>query len=225
MSPLHLALDTSTSRPVAALLQGENCLREWIGSESMRHHETLLGGIHECLSKGGFALGDLTHLSVGIGPGMFTGLRIGITTAKFLADPLRIPCVAVSSLMALALQSGALEKKIVWAVSDARSKRVYALRLAPGETAPDFSPPPEEEVALTPEEAAKRMQPGDFLIGEGAELYAAAWPEGTILAESGKHLLLGSSVGRIGARRYALGLTVSAGELQPKYLKTGQSHL
>lgn len=225
MEPLHLALDTSTSRPVAALLQGERCLHEWIGAEAMRHHETLLGGVDECLKKAGFALSDLAFLSVGIGPGMFTGLRIGLTTAKFLADPLGIPCVAVSSLVALAHQSGKLGASPVWAVSDARSKRVYALRVAPAEFNPDYSPPPEEELAMPPEEAAPKMKAGDFLLGEGAEIYASLWPAGTILAEKEKHLLLASSVGFVGARRYALGLTVTANELQPKYLKTGQPHL
>jgi tRNA threonylcarbamoyladenosine biosynthesis protein TsaB len=191
----------------------------------MRHHETLLGGVDECMKAAGFTLRDLAFLSVGIGPGMFTGLRIGITTAKFLADPLQIPCVAVSSLVALGFQSGRLESSTVWAVSDARSKRVYALRLAPGDLAPDFAPPAEEELAMPPEEAAAKMNAGDFILGEGAAIYASHWPAGTILAEQSQHLLLASSVGVIGARRYSLGLTVTANELQPKYLKTGQSHL
>lgn len=225
MQALHLAIDTSTSRPVAALLQGEKCLHEWMGAEALRHHETLLGGIDECLRSTDFTLRDLHFLSVGVGPGMFTGLRIGITTAKFLADPLGIPCVPVSSLVAVALQSGALEHKTVWAVADARSKRVYALRLAPGEIAPDLTAPAAEEIALLPEEATKLMAAGDLLIGEGALLYSALWPAGVILPPAENHALRPSSVGVVGSRRYNLGLTCSANELQPKYLKTGQPHL
>lgn len=203
-------------------MQGERCLHDWAGSEAMRHHETLLSGVDEVMKKGGFALSDLAFLSVGIGPGLFTGLRIGLTTAKFLADPMKIPCVAVSSLMALAWQSGRLGHGKVWAVTDARSQRVYALGLEAEDLAPDFSPPPGEEFALPPAEAAKNMKSGDFLLGEGAALYRALWPAGTILAAEDKHLLLGSSVGLVGARRFSQGLTVSANELQPKYLKTGK---
>lgn len=225
INPLHLALDTSTSRPVAALMRGEQCLYEWIGPEDLRHHETLLAGIHESLQSGGFRPSDLAFLSVGVGPGMFTGLRIGITTAKFLADPLGIPCVPVSSLMALALQSTHLESRVVWAVSDAKAKRVYALRIAPGMIPPDFSPPPDEEVAMVPEEAAKLMAAGDYLLGEAAKLYTPIWPTGIELAPEEAHLLRASSVGMIGARRFLLGLSCSANDLQPKYLKSGQGHL
>jgi tRNA threonylcarbamoyladenosine biosynthesis protein TsaB len=220
MELLQLAIDTSTSRPAVALLRGPELIREWLGPEGVRHHETLLAGVNECLEQGGFELGDLSYLSVGVGPGMFTGLRIGITTAKFLADPLGLPCVPVSSLLALAYQSQRLEQGTVWAVSDAKAKRVYALRLLPGSLAPDWSAPSGEEIASPPEEVAPRMQAGDFLIGEGAALYGALWPQGVQLAEA--HSLLGGSVGFLGAKRYALGLTVSANDLQPTYLKTGQ---
>jgi tRNA threonylcarbamoyladenosine biosynthesis protein TsaB len=223
--PLHLALDTSTSRPVAALMEGSRCLHDWVGPEDLRHHETLLAGVDECLQKVGVELGDLAYLSVGVGPGMFTGLRIGITTAKFLAAPLDLPIVPVSSLVALAWQSGLLEKRTVWAVSDAKAKRVYALRLKPGEAPADFSAPADEEVAMAPEEAAKNIAAGDFLLGEGAALYASSWPQGVELAASFLHTLKGSSVGAIGAIRYNLGLTCTPNELQPKYLKTGQSIL
>ncbi|MGE3260828.1 MAG: tRNA (adenosine(37)-N6)-threonylcarbamoyltransferase complex dimerization subunit type 1 TsaB [Bacteriovoracia bacterium] len=223
MELLHLAIDTSTSKPAAALLRGEQVLHEWIGPEGVRHHETLLAGVNECLEKSGFPLNDLAYLSVGVGPGMFTGLRIGITTAKFLADPLGIPCVAVSSLLALAYQSKRLEKDVVCAVSDAKAKRVYALRLAPGEAPPDWSAPAGEEIASTPEEAARLMKPGDFLIGEGAQIYRELWPLGVQLAAA--PTLSAAAVGILGAKRYALGFTTSANDIQPTYLKTGQGHL
>lgn len=221
MNLIHLAIDTSTSRPVAAVLSGERCLEEWTGPDALRHHETLLGGIDECLRSADIRLSDLAFLSVGVGPGMFTGLRIGVTTAKFLADPLGIPCVPVSSLVALACQAGLGQGRKIWALSDAKSRRVYAYgALAPTR---DFGPEIDEELALTPEEAAPRIASGDLLAGEGAVLYHDLWPEGAELAED--HVLRGSSVGCIGARRYALGLSCSAADLLPKYLKTGQSHL
>lgn len=222
---LHLALDTSTSRPAVALLKGRTPLREWMGPEGLRHHETLLAGVDQVLKEAELQLADLTYLSVGVGPGLFTGLRIGLVTAKFLAEPLNLPCVAVSSLMALAHQSGLLEERTVWAVSDAKSHRVYALRLRPGELAPDYSAPPGEEIAVSPEEAATQMQAGDWLIGEGALLYRSLWPAGVSLADEADHALRASSVGAVGHLRYNLGLISGAADIQPTYLKTGQAHL
>jgi tRNA threonylcarbamoyladenosine biosynthesis protein TsaB len=223
---LSLAIDTSTSRPTVALLKGKQCLHDWLGPDALRHHETLLQGVDACLKGAGHKLADLDFLSCGVGPGMFTGLRIGVTTAKFLADPLNIPCVAVSSLMALAYQSKELEKKTVWAVSDAKSKRVYALRLEPGQVPPDFSPLPDEEAAEAPEAAAAKMKAGDFVLGEAATIYESQWPAGILRpSDAEQNWLLASSVGVLGAVRYSLGLTCSAVELQPTYLKTGQPHL
>ena len=199
-------------------------LAEWLGPGDLKHHETLLAGVDSVLKQSGFALSDLAFLSVGIGPGMFTGLRIGVVTAKFLADPLGLPCVPVSSLVALALQSGKVASgQRVWALSDARSKRVYALRI--DTFLPDFSSPEGEEVAVAPEEAAKAIKDGDFLIGEGSLLYKNLWPAGTELAIGDLNALQARQVGIIGAKRYALALTCSATELEPKYLKTGQPHL
>lgn len=223
---LSLAIDTSTSRPAVAVMKGKVCVHDWLGPDALRHHETLLEGVDICLKASGFRLADLAFLSCGVGPGMFTGLRIGVATAKFLADPLNIPCVAVSSLVALAYQSAELEKKTVWAVSDAKSKRVYALRLAPGELAPDFAPPPEEEAAEAPEAAAAKMRAGDFVLGEAATIYESQWPAGVIRpANAELNWLRASSVGAVGAVRHSLGLTCGAVELQPTYLKTGQPHL
>lgn len=223
---LQIAIDTSTSRPAVALLKGKEVLHDWLGPDALRHHETLLQGVDICLKAADLKLSEIDFLSCGVGPGMFTGLRIGVTTAKFLADPLNIPCVAVSSLMALAYQSGELEKRPVWAVSDAKSKRVYALRLQPGTIPPDYSPLADEEVAVPPEEAAAKMQAGDFVLGEAASLYEAQWPAGIVRPEDPEqNWLRASAVGALGSIRYQLGLTCSPAELQPTYLKTGQPHL
>lgn len=227
--PLHLALDTSTSVPVAAVLRGAECLHRWQGTEELRHHETLLPGLHGCLEAANVKLRDLAFLTVGVGPGTFTGLRIGVATAKFLADPFDLPCVAVSSLVCLAHQSGRLGSQAVWAIADAKSRRVYALRFAPGAVDPSHAPPAGENQALTPEEAAALVRPGEFLLGEGAALYSALWPSGierpTPDTGTEADRLDPAVLGRLGWERFQRGLTCSALELQPTYLKTGQPHL
>lgn len=217
---LQLAIDTSTSRPCAAVLNDETPLSEWLGPEGLRHHETLLAGIDECVKKAKIQLSDLSYLSVGVGPGLFTGLRIGITTAKFLAETQKISCVPVSSLLALAWQAGPPQSGRLWVLSDAKSHRVYALCLKPGEFPADFSSLSGEDTASPPEELAERLQEGDLLYGEGALLYKEILKKG-VLAKSENHSLLGKSIGAIGAKRYALGFTCDPAELNPTYLKTG----
>lgn len=216
MQALHLAFDTSTSRPCVALMAGDRILSEWLGPDSLKHHETLLVGIDHCMR--GYEFRDLSFLSVGVGPGTFTGLRIGITTAKFLADPLKLPCVEVSSLRALGQQNPNPDQPI-WAVADAKAKRVYATKI----TADQSNDSIDECIALTPEAFAAQIQPNDFLIGEGAWIYQAHWPEAVKLANEADHVLRGPSIGKLGWKLYQQGLTVSANDLQPKYLKAGNS--
>lgn len=217
---LQLAIDTSTSRPCAAVLNDETPISEWLGPEGLRHHETLLAGIDECIQKAKIKLADLNYLSVGVGPGLFTGLRIGITTAKFLAETQNISCVPVSSLLALAWQAGPPSSGRLWVLSDAKSHRVYALCLKPGEFPADFASLNGEDTASPPEEIAEKIQPGDLLFGEGALLYKDLFTRGEI-AKATSHSLLGKSIGIVGAKRYALGYTCNPADLNPTYLKTG----
>ena len=90
------------------------------------------------------------RIAVGVGPGSFTGLRLGIATARGLAQARDLPLVGVSSLAALAVGADL-------AVIDARRGEVFA-------AAPDVFGP----VALKPEELAERIEPGWLAVGDGA---------------------------------------------------------
>jgi tRNA threonylcarbamoyladenosine biosynthesis protein TsaB len=119
----------------------------------------------------------ITRIAVGVGPGGFTGLRIGIATARALAQARDLPLVGVSSLTALAagvrpLESGALKGSVplsggdaggqtpVVAVIDARRGEVFAAGWVGSES---FEP-----VALAPEALAARIEPGSLAVGDGA---------------------------------------------------------
>lgn len=225
MKNLQLALDTSTSRPVAAVLRGPQVLHEWSGPSGTLHSETLLAGVHECLTRAKTNLRDVEFVSVGVGPGLFTGLRVGVTTAKFLADQFGWRVAPVSSLVALALGSRTDSFERLWALSDAKSQRVYALCVEPAAIQPGLRPRENEEVALPPEEAARLMGEGDKLIGEGALAFRNCWPRGTRVGESEEHLLHARNVGLVGLALRDCGALIAASELLPKYLKTGQPHL
>jgi tRNA threonylcarbamoyladenosine biosynthesis protein TsaB len=98
-----LLLDTATRRPVVALAAADGTVtveRTW--ESRHRHGEELLARLDECLTEVGARRADLTAVVVGTGPGSFTGLRIGLATAKTIAYALSIPIVGVSSTLALA---------------------------------------------------------------------------------------------------------------------------
>jgi tRNA threonylcarbamoyladenosine biosynthesis protein TsaB len=222
----QLALDCSGARPVVAIAWGGEVRDEWVGSEDLRHHETLLIGINTVLQRSSFKLEELSFLSVGVGPGLFTGLRIGITTARFLADPLNLPCVSVSSMVAMAAEAVRQCKTELaqgprfWCISDAKSQRVYAqsFSLQQFEGGWDYSGDPDEAKAIRPELLAAEMGPKEILLGAGASLYKDFWPKDAKVL-LGAEALTGGAVARVGQVRYALDQTLPPWELHPTYLK------
>ena len=103
----YLAWDTSSTTGIVVAFEiHENKFRlisEWsLSFETSKHSERLLWSIDTVLKSAGWKLSELAGIGVGIGPGSFTGIRIGITTAKILAAQLKIPTIAVSSLALLA---------------------------------------------------------------------------------------------------------------------------
>jgi tRNA threonylcarbamoyladenosine biosynthesis protein TsaB len=104
MSHPLLVLDTATRTPVLALANSAGALiaqRAWTSRQ--RHGEELLERLDELLGETGSARDDFAAVVVSTGPGSFTGLRIGLATAKLIAYSLHIPLVGVSTTHALAL--------------------------------------------------------------------------------------------------------------------------
>src|SRR5438093_2583246 len=122
-----LAVETSTLAGGAALLDGEVVVGEYALDVGATHSERLMGAIDRLLTDAGWTVRDLEGLAVSVGPGSFTGLRIGLSTVKGLALALSIPIVAVPTLDAMAalLPFAALP---VCPVLDARQGDVYAPR-------------------------------------------------------------------------------------------------
>lgn len=116
---LVLGLDTSTPAVSVALVRlGEGVLAERVVVDARAHGELLARGIEQVLADAEVGRGALGAVAVGLGPGPFTGLRVGIVTAAALGDALGIPAYGVCSLDALG-QGPRL------AVTDARRKEVY----------------------------------------------------------------------------------------------------
>ncbi|HEY5170521.1 MAG TPA: tRNA (adenosine(37)-N6)-threonylcarbamoyltransferase complex dimerization subunit type 1 TsaB [Acidimicrobiia bacterium] len=135
---LLLGLDTATRRVGVVLANEQGMLaRVELGGTAEvappRHAETLAPAIAWCCERCGVELTQLSAVAVGIGPGMFTGLRVGVTTAKVLAQSLRVPVIPVPSLDLLAYPLR-YARRLVVATIDARRNELYwaVYRQVPG---------------------------------------------------------------------------------------------
>lgn len=120
-----LALDTSTWIETVALLDDGEVIIENTNAVRETHNRKLLETIDRVLKDSGVSIRDVDVFAVGLGPGSFTGIRIGITTAKSLAWSLGKSVVGVSSLDALAAPFGFTSDGYVCPMIDARKHEVY----------------------------------------------------------------------------------------------------
>lgn len=166
-----LVFDTSSPSVSVALLGGEGgdeVLVELTSEQEMRHGEQLAPLIEQALEQAGATRLDLTAIGVGVGPGPFTGLRVGLVTARTLAFVLDLPVYGVCSLDALALEAvatGAVAEPFVVA-TDARRKEVY-LASYDGAGARLEGP-----AVAKPDSVATELP----VVGEGAHLYPEDLP-------------------------------------------------
>ncbi|MFP5450841.1 MAG: tRNA (adenosine(37)-N6)-threonylcarbamoyltransferase complex dimerization subunit type 1 TsaB [Thermoleophilia bacterium] len=164
---ITFALDTATISPSVALVRDEVPLAElWLGAEPGSGRRVLEAG-HGLLSAAGLDAGDIGAIVVGIGPGGFTGLRIGLATALGLGQALDVPVRGAVSLEALALgiAQTAPGHDVVVPVLDARRRELFAAAYRPD---PDGGL--EELIApsaLAPAELADRLDAltGNAVIG------------------------------------------------------------
>lgn len=159
---LLLALDTSGPTVSVALHDGTRVVATATGQGAMAHGELLAPGIRDVLSQGGVTPADLTDVAVGVGPGPFTGLRVGVVTARTLAATLGLAAHGVCSLDVVAHAVRGVYGDVLVA-TDARRKEVYWARYVDGERVVG----PEVD---RPADLAAR-HPNLPVVGRGASLY------------------------------------------------------
>lgn len=105
-----LALDTSTSAGSVAISDGKNIITEYSPNSEKSHSETFLPMIDKILKMVKFRIQEIDAIAIAIGPGSFTGLRIGLSTAKGFCFGLKIPLMPISTLMSLANNATKISK-------------------------------------------------------------------------------------------------------------------
>lgn len=171
-----LAIDTSAGTSVA-VVDGENVLAERAELDTRRHAEVIGSLIAECLHESGVAVTDLDGVAVGMGPGPFTGLRVGIAAASTFAFAATLPVLRVTSHDVIAY--GVTEPTLV--VTDARRREVYWSAYSGSDEAGlprrDAGPGlarPDDLAAEVPAFASYRRVDAEWVPGASVGLLAAA---------------------------------------------------
>ena len=178
-----MVIDTALGLCTAGVFEVDGANLGWLGlrSEPMTkgHSERIAGFARDAATEAGVSFARLDRIGVTVGPGSFTGLRVGLAFAKGLAAALDRPLVGISGLDALAASAG--EAPEIAALIDARRGQVYARFWRAG-----AADGPAE--ALTLETAAGRiatLADGAILVGSGAPLFAEVAAGRTVMALEG----------------------------------------
>lgn len=222
-----LAVDSSQLRAAVALLEldEEGCrlLSGRAGSTAVAASESLLPLIHETLAAGGAGLSDIGAFAAGVGPGSFTGLRIGLATVKTLAQVLGRPVLPFSSLRALALSAAVPGDATLAAMANAYQQQVFVGW---------FDDSAWREDAMTAVDWARRhgaVSPGVFIVGSGGDAYEGPLKE----ALPGAHFVTGVVIepqglaGAVAEAAASLGgkALVDATAVAARYLRPSQADL
>jgi len=210
-----LAVDTSTLHAGACLWRDGRVLAERRRLVTT-HSEALLAMIDELFVEASVAPADVDAIACGAGPGSFTGLRIGLATAKGLCFALAKPLVMVSSLAALAARA---PDGRVCATIDALKGEVYAGRfdVQGGVPALDGA-----EVVLAPAKLVPLLDGADVLVGSGAHVINRLIDFRVLDEEAGPRA---SDVARLAALRAARGDYDDLASAAPAYIRPSEAEL
>jgi tRNA threonylcarbamoyladenosine biosynthesis protein TsaB len=164
-----VAIETSTPHTSVAIVSDRHVVGE-VSIAGNARQESVTPALGQLLAWTGLRLSQVGGIAAGIGPGLFTGLRVGVETAKTLAQVLTVPIVGITSLDALAFSVRHTHKLIVAIVDGRRGEVFYAIyRSLPGGVVRGH-----DYAVATPDHLCAELEtiPGDMLaVGDGAILY------------------------------------------------------
>lgn len=223
-----LGIEAATPVAAVAVVRGEKVLAERMVNNQRTHSVNLLPMIKAVMEDAGVSRQDLGGIAVSSGPGSFTGLRIGMATAKTLAQVWGLPIVGISTLEALAYPLTGQEG-LICPILNARRDEVYAAvyRTVAGKLERLEGP-----MAIRPEELARRLESRDLpvtLLGDGVPVYGEFF-----LKQLGGRVLLapgsaswprGAPVAELGYRRLVAGEGMDPLKLLPDYIRLSEAEV
>jgi len=219
-----LTIDTSTTTCSVALSIDGNLVAEYLSNQGRTLSARLLDCVDLLLKGSGLAMADLDGFGVALGPGSFTGLRVGVATVKGLALATGKPVAGFSSLAMLAMN-------LPWSIHpvcpmfDARKKEVYAGLYA----CCDLPRPLVADCVAPPEVFLDRLEGPAIFVGEGAvryrELIIARLGEKALFAPASVQLPRAAAGALLAAGAFARGETVHPAHLLPVYIRPSEAEL
>ncbi len=216
-----LAIDTATSSLSAAIADRQQIVAQFALDLGKTHSTCFLPMLDSMLSYSGLKISDMDAIAVTVGPGSFTGLRIGVATAKAWGQLLGIPMIAVNSLEAMAEATGS--DGLVCPIFDARRDEVYtALFDCHQRLLPDRAVAPQQLA----EELVTYNKPV-LMAGDGLKSYQQIFTDvlddKLQLAAAPVRYVMAAAAAIIGQEKYARGEFTSLPLLQPVYLRLSEA--
>lgn len=224
-SPIVLGVETSSLDCGVALAEGGRVMGELLSATGEPASERLVQFIEVLLKQSDLGIDDLSGFAVSIGPGSFTGLRVGLSTIKGLCHSTSKPLVRVPTLDALAFAVPYCHY-VLCPMLDARRGEVYAAFYQTGSGELQRLTP---YLALTPSELLKRVEEDTVFLGSGVDAYREQIVK---TLEAKAHFVTpnpptarASSVAVIGAVKLLKGETEEPDGVEPLYLRPSQAEL
>jgi len=220
-----LGVDTSTMIAGVGIIEEDQVLVDLKFDVKITYSEVLLSTIDLALKTVGLKLNDLDGFAICIGPGSFTGLRIGLSTVKGLCFATGKPLASVPSLDALASLSLYCRYPVA-PLLDAKKDQVYA---AIYDTSEGKLERESEYLVLGIEDLAKKITKMTLFVGPGARLYQkeliGLLGEKACFATGEQSTPSGASVARIGLNKLVDGQTEDITDLEPLYIRMSEAEL
>lgn len=221
-----LGIDTSTPCGSVGLIDEDRVLADHLLNIPVTHSERLLSSVEGVLREAGYTPGDVDGWALSLGPGSFTGLRIGVSCVKGLAFATGKPVAGVPTLDVLASQI-APTPYLICPVLDARKEEVYTAlyRYGDGNFPERLSP----YQTCRPEELIRQIHERTIFIGDGVKTYGTLLrnhlPSLAAFPISSLHVPHGSTVARLGLDLLRRGEDLDLGAFTPIYVRPSEAEL
>ena len=220
---LTLAFDTSSRTAAVAVLRDDTILYDSIINTGLNHSEMLMPEIDYACRRVGIKISDVNLFACTLGPGSFTGLRIGVSTLKGLMLATGTPAAGVSSLAAVVLNLGTTSK-LICSMIDAGRGQVYVAYFRYNDE--NILQQISEEKAVNPQEIINNTDKNTLFVGDGAIKYADIIKNiksEVSIASDLQHYIRASAVGILGRKKFAEKDLLDASTLVPVYLRSADA--
>jgi tRNA threonylcarbamoyladenosine biosynthesis protein TsaB len=221
-----VGIDTSTSCGSVGLIEDEEVIAECLLNIPVTHSERLLGAIEFVLREARCRVEQVEGWVIALGPGSFTGLRIGVSTVKGLAFATGKPVAGISTLDVLASQIGPTPH-LICPILDARKREVYTAFYRYGEEGSLMRQ--SEYQAIPPEDLVKKIKEQTIFVGNGVKTYRDfllnCLPSSTIFPPAPFHVSHGSMVATLGMELLRKGDHLNLSAFSPIYIRPSEAEM